>query len=219
MRRMAFLLRITLPDRPGTLGAVASALGTVGADIVSLDVVERGSHRAVDDLVIDFPRGGLADALITAAHSVDGVSVESIRPYAAVLETDRELELLEAIVTDPADAAQLLCDGVVRVFRAGWALLLGPAERPPVPVTAASTAAPDVADLDLPWPVEKAAAFDELPSWAPASWRNVGTELVWCPLGDRAVLVGRPAMHWLPAEVARLAYLCGIAASVLEPGR
>ena len=139
-------------------------LGTVGADIVSLDVVERASDRAVDDLVIDFPHGGLADALITAAHSVEGVTVESIRPYAAVLDTDRELELLETIVTDPADAAQTLCDGVVRVFRAGWTLLLGPAERSPVPVTAASIAAPDVVELDVPWPVEKAAAFDARPS-------------------------------------------------------
>ena len=216
---MAFLLRITLPDRPGALGAVASALGTVGADIVSLDVVERAADRAVDDLVIDFPYGGLADALITAAHSVEGVTVESIRPYAAVLDTDRELELLEAIVTNPVDAAQTLCDGVVRVFRAGWALLLGPAEGAPVPVGAASAAAPDIAALDVTWPVEKAAAFDELPAWVPESWHNVGTELVWCPLGKRAVLLGRPVMPWLPAEVARLAYLCGIAASVVEPGR
>jgi hypothetical protein len=216
---MAFLLRITLPDRPGTLGAVASALGTVGADIVSLDVVERAADRAVDDLVIDFPHGGLADALITAAQSVNGVTVESIRPYAAILDTDRELELLEAIVSDPADADQTLCDGVVQVFRAGWALLLGPADRPPVPVAAASPAAPDVPELDVTWPVEKATAFDELPDWAPDSWRTVGTELVWCALGSRAVLLGRPAMRWLPTEVARLAYLCGIAATVLEPTR
>jgi len=47
-------------------------------------VVERAADRAVDDLVIDFPHGGLADALITAAHSVDGVTVES----GAVVEAD-----------------------------------------------------------------------------------------------------------------------------------
>ena len=28
-----FLLRIALPDRPGSLGAIATAMGTVGADI------------------------------------------------------------------------------------------------------------------------------------------------------------------------------------------
>jgi len=30
---MAFLLRVELPDVPGSLGAVATALGAVGADI------------------------------------------------------------------------------------------------------------------------------------------------------------------------------------------
>lgn len=212
---MAFLLRLALPDRPGALGAVASALGTVGADIVSLDVVERSADRAVDDLVIDFPHGGLADVLITAAASVDGVRVESIRPYAAAPDPYRELELLDAIIARPGEAAQLLCDGAVRVFRAGWALLLGPVPHAPVPVSAASSAAPDIATLDIEWPVEKAMAFDELPDWAPRSWHSIGTELASCPVGDRAILVGRPAMHWLPAELARLAYICGIAEGVI----
>ncbi|MDM2133999.1 amino acid-binding protein, partial [Mycobacteroides abscessus] len=38
----SYLLRLQLADRPGSLGSVAVALGTVGADILSLDVVERG---------------------------------------------------------------------------------------------------------------------------------------------------------------------------------
>jgi hypothetical protein len=218
---MAFLLRIALPDRPGALGSVASALGAVGGDIVNLDVVERSADRAVDDLVIDFPHGGLADVLITAAASVEGVYVESIRPYAAVLDPYRELELLDSLVAAPDDAATLLCEGVVRVFRAGWSLILGPAEpgADGVPVTATSTAAPQVDRLDVPWPNDKAAAFDELPLWAPHSWHTVGTELAWCPVGRRALMAGRPAMRWLPAEVARLAHLCGIAGDVLERGR
>ena len=51
-RRMSFLIRVQLPDRPGMLGAVATALGAIGADILSVDVVERGSGIAVDDLVV-----------------------------------------------------------------------------------------------------------------------------------------------------------------------
>src|SRR5690606_16086046 len=31
--RVSYLLRVQLPDRPGSLGALAMALGTVGADI------------------------------------------------------------------------------------------------------------------------------------------------------------------------------------------
>ena len=38
----SYLLRVELEDRPGSLGSLAVALGSVGADILSLDEVERG---------------------------------------------------------------------------------------------------------------------------------------------------------------------------------
>ena len=44
---MSYLLRLVVPDRPGALGAVATALGTAGIDIVSLDVLERAAHAEV----------------------------------------------------------------------------------------------------------------------------------------------------------------------------
>ena len=47
---MSYVLRLVLPDRPGSLGAVATALGTLGADILALDIVERSVGHAVDDL-------------------------------------------------------------------------------------------------------------------------------------------------------------------------
>ena len=56
-RVRSYLLRVELEDRPGTLGSLAVALGSVGADILSLDVVERGPGYAVDDLVVDLPAG------------------------------------------------------------------------------------------------------------------------------------------------------------------
>lgn len=52
----SYLLRIELVDRPGSLGSLAVALGSVGADILSLDVVERAAGYAIDDLVIELPR-------------------------------------------------------------------------------------------------------------------------------------------------------------------
>ena len=50
-----------LPDRPGTLGAVATALGEVGADILAMDVVERSPDQAVDDIVVALPNGRQPD--------------------------------------------------------------------------------------------------------------------------------------------------------------
>jgi hypothetical protein len=88
---VSYLLRLVVPDRPGILGAVATALGDVGVDIVSLDVLERGQGVAVDDVVVDLPRDRLPDSLITAAQTVPGVTVESLRPFAGPLDTHREL--------------------------------------------------------------------------------------------------------------------------------
>lgn len=215
---MSFLLRVVLPDRPGALGAVATALGTVDADIVSVDVVERGNGFAIDDLVVELPTSRLADSLITSACSVEGVRVESIRPYAVILDPLRELELIDSLVEHPEHALATLADGVARIFRAGWALIVaGAADHDAeVDVHARSNAAPELTRLDAPWwPVAKARTLDVSESWAPPTWAAVGTELAVAPLGERALLVGRPALRWLPAEVARLNHLAGIVATVL----
>ena len=43
---VSYLLRLVLPDRPGALGAVATALGHAGADIMSVDIIERSCELA-----------------------------------------------------------------------------------------------------------------------------------------------------------------------------
>ena len=212
---MSYLLRLVLPDRPGALGAVATALGGAGADILSVDVIERSPGFAIDDLVIELPPDRLADSLLTAAASVEGVRVESIRPYAGVIDPHRELELLEALATRPADSARVLADGVARIFRAGWSLVLGPAQDGVAEVTAASVAAPEIETLAVPWwPPTPARQLEADEPWAPRDWAGVGTELAVAPLGEGALLVGRPALRWLPTELMRLNHLAGIAASV-----
>lgn len=214
---MPYLLRVVLPDRPGMLGAVATALGGAGADILSLDVVERGPDGAVDDLVVELPPGGLADVLITRAQSVRGVVVESLRPYAEGGELHRDLELVEALAAAGERAPAVLARDVPGVFRAGWAVLLerdGDRFRP----REASAAAPDTGDLLLPWlPLRAARRFGAGDPWVPYGWSVLGTELAAAPVGgpERALLLGRPGGPRLRAsEVLRLAHLAGIAATV-----
>ena len=122
---MSYLLRLVVPDRPGILGAVATALGDAGIDIVSLDVLERAGGFAVDDVVVELPRGRLPDTLITAAQAVPGVTVESLRPFAGPLDTHRELELLDALArADEGTAVKLLAAELPRVFHGGWSVVL-----------------------------------------------------------------------------------------------
>lgn len=221
---MSFLLRVTLPDRPGALGAVASALGTVGADILGVDVIERSPGRAVDDFVVELPAGKLADTLVTAATTVPGVTVESIRSYAGQLDPHRELELLENLGSDPAASLDVLADGVARIFRASWALVLSAPEGGRSVVLAAGGAAPEVTELAVPWwppaPTRHLDASEtdqtDQPDhpWAPPEWIRMGTELAVTALGDAGVLVGRPALRWTASELVRLQHLAAIAATV-----
>lgn len=212
-------MRVQVPDSPGSLGAVAGALGTVDADILSVDVVERGSGVAIDDLVIELPSGKLPDVLITAAESVRGVEVDAVRPYAGVLDTHRELELVEEIAQQPGHGLNILAEGVPRVVRAGWSLVVSDSNAG-VQRLAASGAAPEAAIEELPWlPLERATVLDAEQAWVPQTWRDLGTELAATPLGkpDRALLVGRPGgPMFRAAEVARLQHLAGIVAVVLN---
>lgn len=215
---MSFLIRVQLPDTPGSLGSLASALGKIGADILSVDVVDRTGPTAIDDLVVELDDGRLPDALITAAESVEGVAVDAVRPYAGVLDTHRELELVEDIAASPKTGLDLLAEGVPRIIRSGWALVVRHGAT--VERLAASTSAPEAPIDELPWlPLERATVLDAEDEWVPEMWRDLGTELAATPLGkpDRALLAGRPGgPTFRAAEVARLAHLAGIVSVVLD---
>lgn len=215
---MSYLLRVVLPDKPGSLGAVATALGNAGADILGVAVVERSHGHAIDDLAVELPSGRPPDVLITAAESVPGVQVESVRPHSGRLETHHELELIEEIAGDPANGMALLAAGVPRIFRAGWALVVV-REGTRSYRLAESAAAPETRAGDLPWlPLKRAFVVDPEIHWVPEPWTALDTELAAAPFGTepQALVVGRPGgPAFRPSELARLTHLAGIVATVL----
>jgi hypothetical protein len=215
---VSYLLRLVVPDRPGALGAVATALGTAGIDIVSLDVLERGNGVAVDDVVVDLPRGRLPDSLITAAQAVPGVQVESLRPFAGPLDTHRELELLESLArAAEGTSVKLLAAELPRVFHSGWAVVLESAGHD-WEVAAASDAAPTLEGLALPWmPLSGPRLLPSEEEWLPERWREMAIEMMAAPYGAPgcAVVLGRsggPAFR--RSELLRLVHLAGIATTV-----
>ncbi len=216
---MSYLLRVVLPDKPGSLGAVATALGNAGVDILGVDVVERGHGHAVDDLAVELPAGRPPDVLITAAESVPGVQVESVRPHSGKLDTHRELELIDAITVDPGHGLQLLANGVPRIFRAGWALVAAQ-EGTRAYRIAESPAAPETRAGHLPWlPLARAMVVDPAVHAVPEPWTHLDTELAATPFGPsmpHALVVGRPGgPAFRPSELARLAHLPGIVTTIL----
>ena len=73
------VLRIRMPDRPGALGAVASRIGAVGADITDLSVHRRDGTSAIDEFHLTLPDVDVdvLALLVDELNEVDGAEIES----------------------------------------------------------------------------------------------------------------------------------------------
>lgn len=213
---MPYLLRLQLTDRPGSLGSIASALGSAGVDILALDVVEHTpAGNAVDDIVIDLPDGGMPDTAVSACMSVPGVTVSFVTPYPAGAPLGRDLEIVELMAEQPASAERLLTLAVPDVFRLAWGVVLDSSDGA-AKVEYRSTGAPDDEGFSVPWlPLAKPTWLGTDAAWAPPGWRD--TVIAAAPLGgrDRALVIGRYGNpEVLDSEVARLGYLATLAATL-----
>jgi ACT domain-containing protein len=74
-----FKLEITLPDRPGSLGAVASAIGFAGGDIRGLQVLKSEDGRGYDEITVAIP-GTDATDLLEVLGQIGGVEVLTCNP-------------------------------------------------------------------------------------------------------------------------------------------
>ena len=121
------LLRVWLPDRPGALGEVASAIGLAGGDVVGIEILERGGGRAIDELVVSLPEGVDVNALVARVSAVAGADIEDVRPV-----DDDEHDLGMAAVELAADLAEAsdravvlarLTHAVHTTLAADWAVI------------------------------------------------------------------------------------------------
>lgn len=74
-----FILEVSLPDRPGSLGAVASAIGFAGGDIRGLQVLRSADGRGYDEITVAVPGNDPTD-LQGVLTAIGGVEVLSCRP-------------------------------------------------------------------------------------------------------------------------------------------
>ena len=206
-----FLMRITLPDRPGSLGSVATAMGGVGADINAVEIVEKKADGTVtDDFIVDLPPDRLPETIVTACQTLSGVRVEWIARYPEGGGLQSDLEALERMAADPSHAAEILVSLCPVVFRSHWASLLDVgdgAPRPSFSTTLAPDLTPEVAAKFTPFDLTHRTDLDA--EWSPG-WAD--TTAVVTPLTrDRVIIIGRlggPA--FLESEIARLHHLAAL---------
>lgn len=205
------LLRVQLPDRPGSLGAVASAMGTVGADILAVEIVDRGPGYAVDDFILTTPGTTLADTLVSACAGIEGVRVLWVSRYHNDWGVESDIATLNRMVEDPKRAGEILTQEAPVVFHSSWAMLVDVDNRR---VLSRSRIAPEIdgADLALLGRMDNVYATELEPEWLPG-WGE--TLIAVAPLGNgRSIVIGRQGgPEYLPAELARLRHLATLADS------
>jgi hypothetical protein len=200
-----YLLRVELPDVPGSLGRLATAIGESGGDIEAIEIVEkRPDGTAVDDVLLETAPGAMPDSIVSACNEIEGVRVVWISRYAAGGNLFLDLEAVETLTEEPNEALNQLVDVLPITFRADWAVRIHRAKGR----TDGTDGAPD----DLPFveierPMRLEVEGDEENLYAGA--RIDGNEIV--------VIGRRGGPDFLDSELARLGHLVGLAASIARP--
>jgi hypothetical protein len=197
---MPYLVRVELPDIPGSLGRVATAIGMAGGDIEAIEIVEkRHDGTAVDDVLLEMAPGAMPDSIVSACNALDDVRVVWISRYAAGGNLFLDLEAVEELTADPEGALNRLVDLLPVTFRADWGARVSKVDG----IIHATGAAPQ----DLTWvPIDRAEllATDDDNIYCGARLNK--TEIV--------IIGRRGGPEFLDSEIARLGHLVGLAMSI-----
>lgn len=185
--RSTWIVRVWLPDRPGALGQVASRIGAVGADVVGIDILERGAGRAIDELAVELGDESLVPLLVREVNQVDGVDVEDVRPAVEALH-DPRLDALETAAqlvgaTTTGELLESLCALGARTVGAEWAVVIDAeagevlAQGGPAPAPASAWLAAFVAGSRSSATVAGADAGPDDVVWAPLPGTGVALVL------------------------------------------
>lgn len=221
---MSYLIRVSLPDVPGSLGQLAEAFGMNDADIKSVDIVETALDGSVtDDIVVELPTGVMVDTLITAVASVDGAEVDSIRPFTGRVDRRGQVQMLARIASHSGNVEKTLHElvGVIPgAVTSSWAVVLRNTDTGLERVAASQAAPGDDGSRPKPLHIDSARVLDpETDGWAPRSWFQLDTALTVAPLygTDLLLAVGRVGgPDFLASEVTQIGDLGCIIGAMLR---
>jgi acetolactate synthase small subunit len=122
--RVLARLRISVPDRPGSLGRVASVIGTAGADIAKVDVLESEAGRALDDVFVQVRDGEHLLTVESQLASLPGVTIVGVQQPVPPVTGHADLELIDQVLSRPERALQTLVDGAPGALGSDWAAVV-----------------------------------------------------------------------------------------------
>ena len=183
-----YVLRLWLPDFPGTLGRVAAAIGQAGGDVIGIEILERGVGMAIDELIVVIPSDAenAMEQLIAEVSQVEGVAVEDIhtvaldRPDQSVLALDTAARIMESPRDERLEAT---CELVREMLESDWCTIMRRDTAIPLAVSG------DVPDL--PWVIAFLAGTTHLAG--DAAHEHTPADIAWAPLDllDAVIVIGR----------------------------
>ena len=217
-----YVLRLWLPDIPGTLGRVAAAIGQADGDVIGIEILERGAGMAIDELIVALPTHGSTpsdeeryeelniEKLISCVSQVEGVAVEDVhrvaqdRPDQSVLALDTAARIME---TPQDERTEATCELVRDMLEADWCTVVPNGAQSPLAVSG------DVPDL--PWVMAFLGGISHLAS--DAQHEHTPADVAWAPLDllDAAVVVGRQRGAFRLRERQHLTLIARIVSSAL----
>ncbi len=200
-----YLIRVHLPDRPGALGAVASRIGAVGGDVVSIDILQRDQGLVIDDFGVELGGEDLAELLRSEILEVDGVMVEALRLIDGPVP-DRHAEILDIATslfqqTSPTGVLEYLTDRACESVNASFAAALDPLA--PWPTAVAGDVPSDDELRDLAVKLQAAEDAGKRP--------EVGADSARLPMAGAVLVVGRPDSPFRTRERTRIATMAELA--------
>ena len=183
-----YVLRLWLPDFPGTLGRVAAAIGQAGGDVIGIEILERGAGMAIDELIVVIPSDAenAMEQLIAEVSQVEGVAVEDIhtvaldRPDQSVLALDTAARIMESPRNERLEAT---CELVREMLESDWCTIMRRDTAIPLALSG------DVPDL--PWVIAFLAGTTHLAG--DAAHEHTPADIAWAPLDllDAVIVIGR----------------------------
>ncbi len=109
-------LRVKLPSRAGSFGAVATAIGKAGGDIGAIDIVSAGPDYIVRDITVSAISSEHGEKIVDAVRDIDGVEVINVSDLTFLMHLGGKIEVVPKMpLKTRADLSMAYTPGVARV--------------------------------------------------------------------------------------------------------